>query len=102
MNYLSLFSFFVLISLTIINCKSIRSVNEEDSRGIELEELESDFEPDEFEERASAANKMIVEATFYSREEVKDNLPASGVRGSTLKQALVGYGLLQVSVDSKV
>lgn len=38
-------------------------------------------------------------ATFYSREETNNNLPSSGVRGSTLDEALRGYGLLQVSVD---
>lgn len=38
-------------------------------------------------------------ATFYSREETHNNLPASGVRGSTLKEAQRGYGLLQVSVN---
>lgn len=40
-------------------------------------------------------------ATFYSRQETKNNLPASGVRGSTLSEAERGYGLLQVSVNPK-
>ncbi|CAF0747072.1 unnamed protein product [Brachionus calyciflorus] len=50
-----------------------------------------------------AKTKLIpFEATFYSKEEVKGHMPSSGVRGSTLKDALVGNGLLQVAVDPKV
>lgn len=41
-------------------------------------------------------------ATFYSKEEVQGHMPSSGVRGSTLREALVGNGLLQVAVDPKV
>ncbi|RNA26606.1 peptidase M23 [Brachionus plicatilis] len=41
-------------------------------------------------------------ATFYSKEEVQGHMPASGVRGSTLREALVGNGLLQVAVDPKI
>lgn len=40
-------------------------------------------------------------ATFYSRQETNNNMPASGVRGSTLSEAKRGYGLLQVSVNPK-
>lgn len=40
-------------------------------------------------------------ASFYARERVKDNMPASGIRGTTLKEAIKGLGLLQVSVDPR-
>lgn len=40
-----------------------------------------------------------IEATFYSKEETNNNLPATGVRGSTLSEAVRGNGLLQVAVD---
>lgn len=52
--------------------------------------------------KSNPQNKWIsFNASFYARERVRDNMPASGIRGSTLKEAMRGYGLLQVSVDPK-
>jgi 3D (Asp-Asp-Asp) domain-containing protein len=54
------------------------------------------------EERDKSTKLVPFEATFYSKEEVKGHIPSSGIRGSTLSQALKGNGLLQVAVDPKV
>jgi len=43
--------------------------------------------------------KLNLEATFYSREETGNGMPATGVRGVTLQEALVGKGRLQCAVD---
>jgi 3D (Asp-Asp-Asp) domain-containing protein len=40
-------------------------------------------------------------ATFYSAEEVRGHMPAGGVRGVTLSQAIRGDGLLQVATDPR-
>jgi 3D (Asp-Asp-Asp) domain-containing protein len=47
-------------------------------------------------------HEFYMAATFYSREETNNNIPAGGVRGSTLKEAKQGEGVLQVATDPKV
>jgi hypothetical protein len=47
-------------------------------------------------------SELFVEATFYSREETSNNIPAGGVRGVTLKEAKQGEGVLQVATDPNV
>ena len=44
---------------------------------------------------------MPMTATFYSKEEVAEHMPAGGVRGVTLREAINGAGLLQASVDPR-
>lgn len=50
----------------------------------------------------SQPRKIVMDASFYSPEETNNQLPATGVRGATLSQALSGKGLLQVAVDPAV
>ena len=45
---------------------------------------------------------LILKATFYSREETQGHLPASGIPGATLQEAMRGEGLLQCAIDPKV
>jgi 3D (Asp-Asp-Asp) domain-containing protein len=42
---------------------------------------------------------LTLKATFYSREETQGNLPASGISGATLQEALNGSGLVQCAID---
>ena len=51
--------------------------------------------------KAQETQWVSFKSSFYSREEVNDNMPASGIRGVTLKEAKKGLGRLQVSVDPK-
>ena len=46
--------------------------------------------------------KLSMTATFYSNEETKGQIPAGGVHGVTLKEAIRGDGLLQVATDPKL
>jgi|GEM_PF-688589 len=45
---------------------------------------------------------LNLKATFYSREETQGHLPASGIPGATLQEALNGSGLLQCAIDPDV
>lgn len=45
---------------------------------------------------------LTLKATFYSREETQGHLPASGIPGATLQEALGGEGLLQCAIDPDV
>lgn len=50
----------------------------------------------------SGGRKLNLEATFYSREETQNGLPATGIRGATLQEALSGKGPVQCAVDPNV
>ncbi|GET37438.1 3D domain-containing protein [Microseira wollei] len=45
---------------------------------------------------------LNLKTTFYSREETQGHLPASGISGATLQEALNGSGLLQCAIDPDV
>ncbi len=45
---------------------------------------------------------LNLKSTFYSREETQGHLPASGIPGATLLEALSGSGLLQCAVDPDI
>lgn len=48
------------------------------------------------------STQLALKATFYSREETQGHPPATGIFGSTLKEALSGKGRLQCAVDPNV
>lgn len=46
--------------------------------------------------------QLNLQATFYSREETQGHPPATGIFGSTLREALSGQGPLQCAVDPNI
>ncbi|WP_375514190.1 3D domain-containing protein [uncultured Nostoc sp.] len=48
------------------------------------------------------STQLNLQATFYSREETQGHAPATGIFGSTLREALSGQGHLQCAIDPNI
>ncbi|CAF0747090.1 unnamed protein product [Brachionus calyciflorus] len=96
MKKITIYLFSFLFFCGLINASLVDDEDESD------EYSDENLEDKRYMTNVKSTNPWIrYKASFYSREETKDNMPASGLRAATLKESIKGLGLLQVSVDPK-